>query len=544
MNAFIEVEVGIRGEIARRLRAAARREMRDGIADVVRRVISELGIPATPHVGLHEDVAPTNFAHPLSLRVDERLGLLTPDLVSAAVRLRLPHLPYAPWAVDRQLADIPDQMLTTVVVDACERAVCAWPAVLLGDASAAALHSALQAVRGQLPAPAVITRVARALLHLHMSLADISSLARLLAEHRDASERVLVERLVGASRSKTLRVQLHPALFREITVVSGEQTQALIPFLRAGMFEECGVLLPDIRFDADAALDRARLRFRVNDLTGPPELMLPQGDLLVSATPDKLELLGISSRPAVNPATGDPAALVGAANRILLETEGLTAWDEYEFVILSLAALVREQAGCLIAIDVIDDLLERSSRVFPVLVAAVREAYPLEELTWLFRELITGGVSLRDMPPLLERLVDIAVDALPFGDALLPRLREAAAPRSTKTAMRGHNIVVAYLLPQLFEQHLAESYANWDPQLPPDEVLAAELLDAYLGERAKLPSAEPLVPVLLTSEAARPAVAKVLRGVWPVPRVISYVDLVPSTAVLPFARLDLTGTSR
>jgi type III secretory pathway component EscV len=80
--------------------------------------------------------------------------------------------------------------------------------------------------------------------------------------------------------------------------------------MRAGLFYELGVILPEVRLQFDKTLETNQLRFAINGRTLAPAAGLSADEFLVNDTADRLKLHKIKSRDAVNPANDHKCAVV------------------------------------------------------------------------------------------------------------------------------------------------------------------------------------------------------------------------------------------
>ena len=76
-------------------------------------------------------------------------------------------------------------------------------------------------------------------------------------------------------------------------------------------------------------------------------LLLEDNEFLVNDTVDRLTLLNIKGREAINPANGNECAIIQENNNEsqICEQAGLTVWEHADFIALALSAEIRNRAG-------------------------------------------------------------------------------------------------------------------------------------------------------------------------------------------------------
>jgi flagellar biosynthesis component FlhA len=200
----------------------------------------------------------------------------------------------------------------------------------------------------------------------------------------------------------------------------------------------------------------------------------------------------------------------------------------------------------------------------PALVRAVLQRWTLGDVTRVLRLLLDGGLSIRDMHTILERLlrfdtIEADADAVAVFDERLavtcdlpetPLARARILARFVREGMSdfigsrfsfGTETMVCYLLDPSFEELALEvAPDDFEGDIERSEVAATlDLLrDAVRRELSLLPAAV-AIPVVLTSRRARNAVRRVLAPELPDLRVVRYSEIPPSLNVMPVTRIAL-----
>ena len=305
----------------------------------------------------------------------------------------------------------------------------------------------------------------------------------------------------------------------------------LFPFMRSGLFDELGLSLPPFHIVPDSSLRPRGFTFRINAIRTLPRIGLPDETILVNDTPERLAAHGFDGVATLNPATWKPAALTDRSNKESLEELGFTTWDAWDFLILSFAAALRNNAHQLITSEVAKSMLSQLRMAFPALVKAADAHVPIDVMSSVFRELLHDGVSIRNLRRIVELLLyyETVVEREPSLDRM-SFVRAGMADAIAHRLSRGTSTVVVYLLDPEIERAILQ------PEL--DRTIPEQLLAAVRDEVAQLPRAA-LTPSILSQAKARSRVRELLRDEFPYIQVVGYGELPPSCNIQPIARLSL-----
>lgn len=329
-----------------------------------------------------------------------------------------------------------------------------------------------------------------------------------------------------------LEIAVEPTYLRSLTRTAGDDVATLFPFARDGLFVELGVPLPSFHLRRDPALRPGGFTVRLHGIDTPPRIGLPEGTVLVNDTPERLTLLdrGISAQATLNPATGQPGAIVAAEHDQALVTAGLTTWTPLGYLILAVAETLRRKAYLYVTAEATERILDNISQTYPTLAELARAFLSLDELTAVLRELVREQVSVRNLRRILELLLECATEDVPAAERLAV-IRSGLADLIAHKAGRGTGTVVVYLIgPELEDAMAAAEKPGADEQLR--AALAAEMV--HLPPTAQ-------VPVILTQNSCRLRVRDALSARFPRMTVLGYGDLPANINVQPVARISATS---
>jgi flagellar biosynthesis component FlhA len=397
-----------------------------------------------------------------------------------------------------------------------------------------------------------LEEVLKRIVDLGIGISDLPRVGRSIREHEGSSACETAEAIIGELASETIGLIAPEEIWPELGSGDLNNPEDLVTFVQTGMLEETGIVLPRVVLEHGDQLPARTFAIRLNDLTSLPTALLPPDICLVNDTSENLQLLGESARPAINPATGQPASLAPLSSRERLEAAGLTTWSRAGHVILQLAATVRRHLHTLVSQDRMLAQLDILEELFPAVVRAARAQLSPAELAALLRKLAGNGVPLRDLVPVLERVVDLPIVELNsarywlLNDPVYSTIGDSARtprhdPQETfvRAGLRNQiaqrfasepGTLVAYLLDANLEKMASESNLSESDE--------NRILDAIARELRLLPKTAS-VPVILTTANVRGPLQQLVRASHPLLVVLAYQDLPASIAVQPVARISL-----
>lgn len=344
-----------------------------------------------------------------------------------------------------------------------------------------------------------------------------------------------IEALLGDLAARTISLIVEPEYFRALTL-DGRGAE-LFPYMRDGLFVELGLKHPPLHVRQDPSLRHGGFAFGFNAVRSTPRIGLAPDTILVNDTAERLRLMGVEGVPTVNPATGQPAAVVAHEHQEMLEAAGLTVWDPLGYLILTAAAAIRRSAHMLMTTTAVDDMLKQLGKAFPALTDAARMAGLNDVLTLTLRELLGDGVSVRNLRRIVELLLRGEADR-PQASAIdrVRLVRTGLGDQITRTLARNTETLVVYILAPEIDDAVAGRgrgvAAGWS-----DETVTEELCDAVYDELLHLPRTAQ-IPIVLTSGTLRGTIRARLRHEFPELAVVGYDEVPYGFNIQPVARIS------
>jgi FHIPEP family len=404
------------------------------------------------------------------------------------------------------------------------------------------------------------------LLDLGVSVANRATLAREFADGSRIGRSLddTFEAAFSELRAHRLEVHVHPETLSELSPgrdgasvrsVYDEGVGAVAGTLFRNMeetfFLEYGFRLPDPVWVSSPELPRRHVAIKIDQWWAPPLPFPADGCRLVNASAEALDAYG--AVPAVHPIYGTPCALIEDRPewKEELESRGVATWGRIDFLVLNLYGELARRPHRLLGIEEVEyELAKLEDFGFGGVVAATLARYSLGELTRIFRASLAEGISLRNLPVILEQLVEFDVvqvpeegltvldDRLPIsttsagrgadGDGLAAHyryLRRRLARRLSASYVWYGNTLVAYeLSPDLDAR--ARTWES-DPPLEPEAVAFRDDVWRAVRSASRLPFGQ----VLLTSDSARAGVRSVLAPELPGLTVLSHEEVAPGVEI-------------
>jgi flagellar biosynthesis component FlhA len=441
-----------------------------------------------------------------------------------------------------------------------------WPAALLGEKQVDAYKNSLRPLKKKIgiewdswPDNNGLQNILARILNLRISIANKEVVAETLQKgfSEKHSPSAIVEDLVLALQPNVVEIQLPQDYLRELTMENLNHDEKYFALMRDGLFYELGVRYPEIKFVLIDNLRPNSMAFRINHLNTMPRMGLAQNELLVNDTSDRLMLLNIRGKPAINPANGIECSIIDKDFQDIAEGAGLTTWNPMGFLCLSLSSELRSHSECFLNREIVFEEQERLAQAFPALVTSVRERFSIEKTTEALRFLVSEEISLRNLRLVLELMLDfdhivtddsefiIFDDRLPTHispdkawlddpENLTAFIRTGLKRYISYKYTRGGNTLVVYLVDREIEGLLAKRKEN---HIPLTEKNLESILEAVNAEVSSLLSTAS-TPTILTTLSLRSYIRELIEAEFPRLPVVAYQELSPDMNIQPIARIS------
>jgi type III secretory pathway component EscV len=390
-------------------------------------------------------------------------------------------------------------------------------------------------------------------LAMGISIGDITTVASLLGADVDELSDTQAAELLIAGLSQPSIELLVPETIAESIV--GEQSGNLLARVSATLFEETGIAFPPITVRTPVGWRDDSYAIRINDVSSLVMRPLGADECLVNGTPEDLAAhTPEMPRSIIMPWAGRPAAVVPVAAVQQLSDLGWTVWSPTDYILAIAEHIIRTQAFKFVQQDRVFAQLETLERVHPAITKAALAELPLAQLTVLLRMLVRDGVSLGNLPAVLERVADrpAGLDGVARFDVL-----DDPVPPATELTEYGWEVepMAAFVRVGL-RDHIVQSVADGarclsvyllDPGI--EKLVLSSIrraadddavVDVFRSATARL-AIGTTTPIVLTTPRVRGDLQEVLRAALPELRVLAFNEIPANLSLRPLERIALGG---
>jgi type III secretion protein V len=319
-----------------------------------------------------------------------------------------------------------------------------------------------------------------------------------------------------------------------------EWLREMVPSMREGIFYDLGVKVPGVRVRM-ASRNCAAPGFSISIEEVPVDQgSVPAASILVNQSPSNLQAFDVSGEPTTHPVSGRPASWVPARHHAMLEEAGYRVWDAAGYTILRLTAALQNNAAEFVKMQEIQQTLDQLEGPYPALVQeVVPNLISLPDLTEVLRRLAEEGISVRNMPRILETLADRA-EVIDDPLVLAEEVRTGLSRYITHKYAGADGSLVVYVLGREIEDTVGGSVRRTETghylALPPD--MSQDILDATRRaldgdlDRGN-------IPIVLTKQEIRRYVSKLITMEVPTAVVLSYEELDPALNIQPIGKIQI-----
>ncbi len=307
-----------------------------------------------------------------------------------------------------------------------------------------------------------------------------------------------------------------------------------IRVLRRQFAQELGLVIPPVRIRDNVALGGNRYAIKLRGADIAQGEVYPDRRLAMSTGQGDDDIDGIEVR---EPTFGLPARWIVPTTKDAAEAAGYTVVEPGAVVATHLSEMIRRHAPSLLGRQEVQSLLNQVKESHPAIVDGVIPALlPLGVLHRVLQRLLAEGVSIRDLPVILEVLADVAT-ATKDAAILTEHVRAALAETVCRPYVSADGILRVLILGPTMEARLTEGLGTVDGEETLSPALAHPLLDAISRAVGSAPPFETR-PVLLCQSALRRHVRRFTERRMPHLAVLSFAELPPNVDVRTVATVE------
>jgi flagellar biosynthesis protein FlhA len=323
-----------------------------------------------------------------------------------------------------------------------------------------------------------------------------------------------------------------------LPVVDGAEGGGLlerIRLVRRQFALELGFVVPPIRLRDSATLGGNQYLIRLRGTEVARGDVHPDRFLAMDPGTVAEEVEGLEVR---EPTFGLPARWITRARRDAAVAAGYTVVDASTVIATHLAETIRRHAAALLGRQEVQALVDQLRQTHPaVLEGLVPALLPLGVVHRVLQRLLGEGVSIRDLPVILEVLADLA-PSTKDPVLLAEHARAALADAVCRPYLASDGTLRVLLLGGPTESRLGAELAAAEGEEGLPMALGQALLDAISRAVAQAPPLD-AKPVLLCPAGLRRHIRRVTERALPHLGVLSYAEISPHAAVRAIGTVEL-----
>jgi flagellar biosynthesis protein FlhA len=302
-----------------------------------------------------------------------------------------------------------------------------------------------------------------------------------------------------------------------------------VKMIRRQIAMELGLIVPAVRIRDNMQLQPNNYSIKLKGVEiGGGEL---NPDMFLAMDPGTVlqQVDGIST---VEPAFQLPAIWIEEAKREEAEVNGYTVVDASSVAATHLTELIKKYAAEILGRQEVQSLIEKIKEAYPAVVEACipeGDAGRLGLVQKILQSLLREGVSIRNLPTILEAIADYASHAKDI-DSLVDYVRQALARQITSEfAMDG--VLRVLILDPVLEQKMADSIQRSNSIHQALEPKEAQRMFDDLNQKVESMLMQGFNPVLMCAPIIRVHFKRLVERVTPQLTVLSYNEIVQDVQI-------------
>lgn len=326
-----------------------------------------------------------------------------------------------------------------------------------------------------------------------------------------------------------LEIQLGFGLVTLADVSKGGDLLERVTGVRKNFAQTMGFVIPSVRLWDNLQLDSQeyQILFR-GSMVGRGTLRPGRWLAMNISHSDQV----IPGEATTEPVFNLPAVWIDELHRSSAELAGYTVVDSTSVLVTHFQECIRRHAHQLLSRQDVDGLLDNLKKTQPALVnELVPNQLNLGQIQRILQNLLTEGISIRNLVSILERIADSATTTKNI-DELSEQARRAIGPELVKGYLDDRGNLSAITLESWLEEELAKGlHAGLTENTLALTPMAAQHLSFHIGKAIQPAVAEGRIPVLLCSGVIRLGLRKFFGPTYPDLRFLAYEELPPRLRV-------------
>lgn len=351
----------------------------------------------------------------------------------------------------------------------------------------------------------------------------------------DSEQKSDEEPVAQALHIDSLKLELGYGLLSLINYSKGHKITDQIRALRTQLAKDLGFIMPSVRIQDNMQLNNNTYIIRVKDIECGKGEVRPEMLLVMNPTGEPIDIPGEDTQ---EPAFGLPAKWISESFKEQAMFKNYTVVDPPTVITTHITEVIKENITDLLSYSETQKLLNDISEDHQKLVAdMVPTKITLSTIQRILQNLLSEGVSIRDLPSILEAISE-GVNATQNITLLTEHVRSRLARQISHSNTNDEGFIPILALSPAWEQAFNESLmGNGEEKqlsIAPTKLQEFISLIRKSYERLALKGES---PVLLTSPAIRPYVRSVIERFRPSTIVMSQNEIHPRAKIKTLGQL-------
>ncbi len=329
------------------------------------------------------------------------------------------------------------------------------------------------------------------------------------------------ENVAEVLKLDTIKVELGMGLLSLASPYMNNSLPKKFKLLRKQTAAKLGFILPAIRLQDNAAINRNDYLIKIKEITAGYGTIFPEKYMVMSPTGKDIQIEGINCK---EPAFGLPAKWIDASD--LNMAEGYTVLDSSSVITTHLTQIIKENITDLLSYTDVQNLVEETSKTHKKLIQdLIPDIINISRLQKVLHKLLAEGISIKDLPTILESAGDASSkgqNVVLITEFVRGKLARQICAQNVNA--KGKLPIIA--ISDSWENKLLENMYDLEEEkqiiLPPSE------LNAFLTKVQQSLNdnvIDGIMPSILVSSGIRPYVRNLIAKIQPMVTVLGHKEL-------------------
>ncbi len=306
---------------------------------------------------------------------------------------------------------------------------------------------------------------------------------------------------------------------------------ARIELIKKQMTQETGFIVPSIRIRDNIQLDDSHYRIKIKGVEVAENKLLVDRLMVLNPTGKEFEVEGKDTK---EPVFGLDARWIDPKHKTMAEEKGYTIIDPVTLMVTHLTEVIKHNAGEILGIADVQNLLDKLTKHNPVVVKEViPKKIELSELHLILKNLLNERIPIKDLTTILETLLSKS-KLTRNADLLTEYVRQGLARSITNMYQNPPGTLSVIVIDPDIEQTILNSLKQDEHSI--SSSLDPESINRIMGKikkEAEAVSSQGFIPIILCLAPVRLHIRQIAERVKPNIVVLSYEEITQDVKIEP-----------